>query len=122
MGMSHSTYQFFGVHVPKEAYQTDHQWREVEWLDAIIGGNTAWKGQGLGHVQAGDYDRDELFLCVSPKEESIEVELGTFRVTTKQATLEELLDRTKLLMDLIEAAGYGGKLGPVGWVTVPDCS
>ncbi|AMD42747.1 hypothetical protein SEA_XKCD426_6 [Streptomyces phage Xkcd426] len=118
MGFSHSTYHFFGVHVPPKAYQTDHIQRESEWLDGVIRHTPGLNGTGLGHLTAGDYDRDMLFLCVVPDGVSCEVELGQFGRATREAFSPEW---NQLLRQLAEAAGYSDLDAPA-WLVVPDVS
>ena len=118
MGFSHSTYHFYGVHVPEEKYQTEHQFREIDWLDAVIRHTPGLDGIRLGHITAGDYDADELFLCAVPENADVEVALGTWAVATPESHRPEWDDQLKLLA---EAAGYGD-IGAPGWIVVRDCS
>ena len=78
MGMWHSTYFFYGVHVPGDQYD-GHAWTECERLDKVIAGLGAAAGP-VGHISAGNGDQDELFLSVVPDGENAEVELGSFEV------------------------------------------
>jgi hypothetical protein len=117
MGFSHSTYHGFGVHVPREQYQTGHIQSEEEWLDAVINHTEGLDGQLLGHLSAGQYDRDELFLIASGPGETLEVELGSFMVLSEV----DVTGRAEAIKALAEAAGYTSLAEP-GWLIVPDCS
>lgn len=120
MGIFHTTYFFYGVHVPREKYVTDRQYRETEFLDGVIR-TIPDRRNILGHVTAGDYDSDELFLCASPKDDDIETELGTFKVVQSHTRAMEVTEWDRLLAQLIEKAGYEG-LDEPGWIVVPDAS
>lgn len=117
MGMSHSTYHGFGVHVPADQYRTGHIQSEEEWLDAVIKHAEGLDNRLLGHLSAGDYDRDQLFLIASEPDERLEVELGSFMVLAEV----DVEGRAEAIKALAEAAGYTGLAEP-GWLVVPDCS
>lgn len=115
MTIYHSTYAAYGVHVPREQYFTQHIQTEAEWLDVVIKNTPELKGQGLGHLSAGPYDRDELFLVLSPEGEDVEVVSELFRVLTDK----EAAGRASKIKALAKAAGYDGLAEP-GWLVVPD--
>lgn len=117
MGFTHSTYHGFGVHVPASQYQTGHIQSETEWLDAVIKHTKGLPPGLLGHLSAGDYDRDQLFLIASTRDETLEVALGTFMVLSEV----DVTGRAEAIKTLAEAAGYSGLAEP-GWLVVPDCS
>ncbi|ATN93746.1 hypothetical protein SEA_ABT2GRADUATEX2_6 [Streptomyces phage Abt2graduatex2] len=117
MGFDHSTYHGFGVHVPRDRYQTGHIQSECEWLDAVIKHTKGLPPGLLGHLSAGDYDRDELFLIASTRNETLEVALGTFAVLAEV----DVTGRADALKLLAEAAGYG-ELAEPGWLVIPDVS
>lgn len=117
MGFSHSTYQGFGMHVPKAQYQSGHIQSEGQWLDAVIRHTPDLDNRLLGHLSAGDYDKDELFLIASEPDEDLEVSLGSFMVTSEV----DVEGRAEALKALAEAAGYSGLAEP-GWLIIPDCS
>ena len=127
MGYSHSTYHFYGVHVPKDQYETDHIGRETEWLDAVIGSVATPYDASLGHITAGNYDRDELFLVAGPRfdpnDESthIEVRLGSWRRVDQARFQKDVAIWDDLLSKVVSAAGYTG-LDKPGWIVVPDLS
>lgn len=117
MGFSHSTYHGFGVHVPAAQYQTGHIQSECEWLDAVIRHTRGLDNRLLGHLSAGDYDRDQLFLIASETDETLEVELGSFMVLSEV----DVEGRAEAIKALAEAAGYRDLAEP-GWLIVPDVS
>jgi len=117
MGFSHSTYHAFGVHVPRGQYQTGHLNSECEWVDAVIRHTEGLDNRLLGHLPAGDYDRDQLFLVASEPGEKLQVELGSFRVLSEV----DVTGRAEAIKALAEAAGYTITAEP-GWLVVPDCS
>ena len=120
MGFSHSTYFFYGVHVPRERYVTDSQHRETELLGAAIKSlNDPTKA--LGYITAGDYDQDELFLVTVPDGRDCEVDLGTFTVTHPHTDAGLIPEWDRLLANLIGVVGYEGLAEP-GWIVVPDLS
>lgn len=118
MGYSYGTYHFFGVHVPQDRYQTDHQSRETDFLDGMIKHTPGLSGTGVGHITGGEYDRYELFLCVVPQGQSCEVKRGSFATVTREAWSPEWI---RLLKQLAEAAGYEGLAEP-GWIVLPYCA
>ena len=117
MGMDHSTYHAFGVHVPEAQYQTGHIQSEGEWLDAVIRHAEGLDNRLLGYLTAGDYDRDMLFLTASEDGEHLETELGKFSVLSHVDTE----GRADVIKALAEAAGYTGLAEP-GWLVIPDVS
>ncbi|AKA61744.1 hypothetical protein SEA_MAIH_6 [Streptomyces phage Maih] len=117
MGFSHSTYHAFGVHVPADQYQTGHLQSECEWLDAVIKHTEGLDNRLLGHLSAGDYDRDQLFLTAHEVGEFLEVNLGSFAVLAEV----DVTGRAEAIKALAEAAGYTGLSEP-GWLVIPDCS
>lgn len=116
MGFSHSTYAFVGVHVPRGQYEGDPG-QEAERLDELINDIPALRKQGVGHVTAGDYDRDELFLCWVPDGQSCEVKLGAWKAFGQQVPMNAFLAFERLA----RAAGYTGLAEPA-FLVVPDCS
>ena len=122
MVMWHSTYHAFGVHVPEDKFVTMHAYQETEWLDGLINHTTALRGTGVGHLSAGNYDRDMLFLVVVPEDESCQVDLGEFKLSPAMPLdFEQIEEWTSLIQQLAELAGYGD-LGTPGWLTIPDVS
>jgi hypothetical protein len=109
MGMSHSTYFAYGVNIPF----TDPDSLE----DALADGETAGFPE-VGHLQAGDYDRDKTFLVT----ECTEIELGTFaRVAAFRVDDAQLADWDAQLRAAAVVVGITGHLKPE-WLVVPDCS
>lgn len=120
MGYSYGTYHFYGVHVPREKYVTDSQQRETGFIDGVIKILNNPR-HALGHVKAGEYDQEELFLCTVPNGDDIEAELGTFKATRPDTRAAEVAEWDQLLANLIGVIGYEG-LDEPGWITVPYCA
>lgn len=128
MGFHHSTSVAYGVHVPGDKWRAG-TWAAVEgeFLDGVIY-ETGLKGTGVGWMDAGDYDRDMLFVVCGPEYNSndplthIEVKLGTFRsYPASWFEGEQRREWDALIRDVCEAAGYGD-LGEPGWIVCPDVS
>ncbi|MFJ2909378.1 hypothetical protein ACIO8F_08070 [Streptomyces sp. NPDC087228] len=114
MGMYHSTYFAYGLHIPTDA----HPWEETDRIDTEL---AAVKNRcpDVGHLTAGGYDRDMLFLVT----ECDEISLGKYgRATT--ATAEQRADWDRQLANAVEHLGYGHirDLEAPGWLSVPDVS
>lgn len=120
MGMYQSTYHAFGVHVPRYLYEPGGPWTETERLDELIA-ELGLGDTGLGHLTAGNYDRDELFLVVVRDGEDCEVKLGSFAIRRPKPFTHNQDPRPGLIARLAEAAGYGD-LGEPGWLVIPDVS
>lgn len=121
MSTDHSTYFFYGVHVPKDRWTTAWASSEGGRLDKIIASLPVPSSVSLGHAGAGRYDRDMLFLVAdrSDAETGITVELGQFRVVQTHTSARDRVDWDEWLRKLAEAAGYG-ELDEPGWIVVPD--
>jgi len=120
MAVYHSAYFGYGVHVPADRYMTQYQTDETDLLDRII--HEADTKGIVGHLLAGNYDRDELFLLCSDPGEHVEVALGNWRHVPRSTGRDpKLTEWDALLAKVIEAAGYGD-LGEPGWIVVPDAS
>ena len=117
MGMYHSTYHAFGVHVPESKYLTRNIDNEGEWLDAVIRNTPELDGKHLGYLTAGAYDRDQLFLTVVGPGEDVDVELGRFMALADV----DVTGRADAIKALAGAAGYEGLSEP-GWLVIPDLS
>lgn len=114
MGMYHSTYFAYGIHIPVDG----PAWSETDRIDTEL---AAVKDlcPDVGHLTAGDYDRDMLFLVT----ESDEIELGKYgRATT--ATPEQRADWDRQLANAVDHLGYGHlrDLEAPGWLCIPDLS
>jgi hypothetical protein len=111
MGMYHSTYFAYGVHV---AGGDDHERLEEEF--------PKHKGQipDVGYLFAGNYDRDQLFLTTV----CTEVDLGEWKHVTPQShTAEQLAAWDRQLSDAVDLLGYGDRaVSAPGWLCVPDLS
>lgn len=120
MGFSQSAYHFYGAYVPETQWQCNWASAEGERLDDIIRelfphGDAA--SVRVGHLAAGDYDRNMLFLCISIEGLDIEVELGEFRMSPD---IPDLVNWGTAIRMVADAAGYQGLV--TGWITVPDLS
>ncbi|MFJ8146956.1 hypothetical protein ACIQ6R_18040 [Streptomyces sp. NPDC096048] len=118
MGMYHSTYFAYGVHVPVP--NGVHPWAENDRVNEQL---IAVKEQcpDVGWLSAGNYDADELFLTT----QCDEVSLGTFKhVTPETVTAEQLADWNRQLAIAVDALAYSTlpDLGAPGWLCVPDLS
>lgn len=120
MGIFHAAYSFYGVHVPKDQQPSNHVWTEAERLDRLITaiGDDA---KPVGHLTAGKYDRDELFLSVVPDGVHGQVDLGEWRSYPSHAYATDIPYWDRALALVIKAAGYEGLSDP-GWMVVPDAS
>lgn len=117
-----TAYHFYGVHIPDDLIVGGAAvWEEAERLDEVI------KDQGLGsrhgsvsvgHLSAGAYDRNELFLCMSLKGLSGEVRIGEQR---RAVQLPDTRNWDLALRLVAESAGYDwAKLLPPCWMVVVD--
>jgi hypothetical protein len=113
MGMYHSTYFAYGVHVDASPYA------EAERLEEEI---PKHKDQlpDVGFLMAGHYDDDRLFLTT----QCTEVRLGKWEhVTPQSETGVQLADWNRQLAAAVEALGYGDRaVSAPGWLCIPDLS
>ena len=113
MGMYHSTYFAYGVHVDVSPYA------EAERLEEEM---PQHKGQipDVGYLMAGAYDQDQLFLTTA----CTEVDLGKWEHVTPQShTAEQLATWNRQLSDAVDLLGYGDRaVSAPGWLCVPDLS
>lgn len=123
MGTRHSTYAAYGVHVPRDKYN-GYVLTECERLDQVIK-DAMLGGTDVGHLTAGRYDRNELFIVCSPPYKTddpltdIEIELGTHRsYPASWFDSEQRCEWDSLIRQVAAAAGYGD-LGEPGWLVVP---
>jgi hypothetical protein len=117
MGMYHTTYFAYGVHVALLPGRLP--WEESEHCEAVL----AQHKDQLSHVRfltAGDYDADQLFLTTRCQR----VEYGEWmHVTTEspEPALIQVWDRQ--LSDAVDLLGYGDRaVSAPGWLCVPDLS
>jgi hypothetical protein len=107
---------------PSQYPVTRHAWAEAERLDtsgALRTGGTP----DVGHLTAGDYDRDALFLIASDKDDELEVKLGSFIHVHPHTKAHQLPVWDGQLKAAWAAAGYALDAFPEpGWIVVPDCS
>lgn len=113
MGFSRSTYFAYGARITTDQYA----WQEAEHIEAELPKYNA-ACPDVGHLTAGDYDADMVFLVT----QSREVELGEYEhVTPQTATPEQIADWDRQLIAAAMALGYEDMSAP-GWLVVPDCS
>ena len=107
MGMYHSTYFAYGIHIP----DTDSEVLEETLKDQP-------ESHRVGYLHAGDYDRDMTFLVTECKE----VDLGDVETVTPQSFTR--YERTAWDTALREAAQKLGisDVPEPGWFVVPDLS
>lgn len=123
MGYTTSAYHFYGIHVPHSEFDCLHPWGESERLDELIAEvNTVIEPTNvrLGHVTAGRYDDDMLFVgIITDDGPDWEVGLGEFRIIRASPSVPPGWDEAlKLLAD---RAGYDPDvIGKPGWITVPS--
>lgn len=122
MGYSHSTYMGYGVLVDVSQYKGDspHAWHEGQRLDPILRDP---RTAAVGHLSAGGYDNDHLFLIASDPDDTLEVNLGSFMIVHPHTKAMKLPDWDEQLTRAWVAAGYDPKAMPEpGWIVVPDLS
>jgi hypothetical protein len=114
MGYYHSTYFAYGLRIPIDA----HPWTETDRIDAELATLKA-ECPDVGHLTAGDYDRDMLFLVT----ESDEIALGKYG-RAMSATPEKCADWDRQLRNAVDQLGYGHlrDLEEPGWICIPDLS
>ncbi|MDK0520366.1 hypothetical protein [Streptomyces sp. ML-6] len=114
MGYITSTYLAYGLRIPTDA----HPWHESGRIDA---GLTTIRDlcPDVGHLTAGQYDQDMVFLVT----QYTEIELGTYGRTTT-ATAEQVADWNRQLANAVDHLGYGHirDLDAPGWIAIPDVS
>ncbi|MEV5977539.1 hypothetical protein [Streptomyces sp. NPDC052114] len=116
MGYYHSAYFAYGIHIPMNSQAA--AWAEAERMDEALA-TVKDRCPDVGHLSAGDYDRDRLFLVTKCDE----VALGEYgRAST--ATAEQRANWDLQLVNAVQALGYGEntELEPPGWLCVPDLS
>lgn len=118
MGMYHSTYFAYGVHIPLP--DDAPVWEESNRIDLMLQAH-AEQCPDVGHLTAGPYDADFLFLTTK----CAEVDLGKFeRVTPESHDTEQLADWNRQLAHAVQALGYHDLPGisAPGWICIPDLS
>ncbi|MFE6225445.1 hypothetical protein [Streptomyces sp. NPDC057854] len=114
MGYYHSTYFAYGLRIPTEA----HPWHEADRIDTVLA-TVKDRCPNVSHLQAGDYDRDMLFLVTQANE----IPLGQYGRATL-ATAEQRANWDTQLANAIHALGYAQHpdLEAPGWICIPDLS
>lgn len=117
MGMYHSTYFAYGIHVP--LIEGRLPWEESEHCEAAL----AQHKDQLPHVRfltAGDYDADRLFLTTQCKT----VEYGEWMHVTRESHDPALIaEWDRQLTAAVDALGYSDRwVSAPGWLCIPDLS
>lgn len=113
MGYYHSTYFAYGLHVSVEG----PAWEESERAETELP-KIKDRCPDIGHLEAGDYDRDHFFLVTKCSS----VDLGKFEhVTPQTASPEQIADWDRQLIAAAMSLGYTDTSAP-GWFVVPDLS
>ena len=114
MGYYHSTYFAYGLRIPIDA----HPWTETDRIDTELA-EIKDVAPDVGHLTAGDYDRDMLFLVT----QCDEIALGKYGRAT-DATPEQRADWDRQLANAVDHLGYGHlrDLEAPGWLSIPDLS
>lgn len=114
MGMYHSTYFAYGLHIPTD----EPAWRETDRIDEELKQHKE-RCPDVGHLSAGDYDRDMVFLVTV----SQEIELGEYG-HVNHATAEDRANWDAQLANAVHALGYSElpNLAAPGWLCIPDLS
>jgi len=113
MGYYHSTYFAYGIHIPVDG----PAWRETERLEKELP-KLKEHCPDVGYLEAGDYDRDMVFLTTTSRE----IALGEYG-RANLATAEQCGLWCTQLAFAVEALGYSGlNLAAPGWLCVPDLS
>lgn len=125
MSIDHSAYLVYGVPVPEDRYHVGtFADTESGWVDAVIKHTPGLDSERLGHLTAGDYDENHLFLTYDLpgwEGKSAEVELGSYVVLGIGSFSPDAHLANEQLRLLAEAAQYG-VLDEPGWIVVPDAS
>ncbi len=109
MGMYHSTYFAYGVHIPDMRGDIEEL---LQTARATI------DAPDVGYLSAGNYDRDMTFLVT----ECEEVALGKFETVTPQVeSAARYAEWNRQLQAAAAALGVKPLTGPA-WIVVPDLS
>jgi hypothetical protein len=114
MGYHHSTYFAYGIHIPVEA----PAWKETDRIDKELA-KLKELCPDVGHLAAGDYDRDMVFLVTDCQE----IDLGKYG-RANLATADQCGEWDTQLAFAVHALGYSNlpDLQAPGWLCIPDLS
>ncbi|MFI2426550.1 hypothetical protein ACH5A7_21045 [Streptomyces sp. NPDC018955] len=114
MGMYHSTYFAYGLHIPVDG----PAWAETDRIDSELA-KLKDRCPDVGHLSAGHYDDDMVFLVTKTDE----VRLGSYG-RANLATDEERAAWNLQLAHAVVALGYDElpDLAEPGWLCIPDLS
>ncbi|MFG2225356.1 hypothetical protein [Streptomyces sp. NPDC048644] len=112
MGYYHSSYFAYGLRIPTDA----HLWDETDRIDRVLA-TIKDRCPNVGHLTAGAYDDDMLFLVA----ECNAVSLGEYG-RAASATAEQRASWDHQLAHAVHHLGYGSISGleAPGWLCVPD--
>lgn len=124
--MDYSAYVAYGVHIPVNPYRSDDTGLfPDEQVDKALSVPTVKAAcPDVGHIQAGDYDRDRFFLVTKCEE----AEPGSYtrigRDTLGRSTSDDELSWDRQILHLIEIMGWSGLADGFepGWFVISDCS
>ncbi|MFE2930654.1 hypothetical protein [Streptomyces sp. NPDC059278] len=114
MGYYQSAYFAYGLRLPTDG----PSWEETDRIDAELA-QVKERCPDVGHLSAGDYDHDMVFLVTKCDE----VSLGTYG-RGSEVSPEERAAWDAQLANAVHALGYADRpeLEAPGWLCVPDLS
>lgn len=116
MGMYYEAYCAYGILVQRPG---GVDFDMIESMDT--GGtreNDLMRENNVGHLLAGNYDRDMLFLVT----DSHSVDLGTYAIIDNESIRQfDYEGNNQRLKNVVDALGLEILSGP-GWILVPDLS
>lgn len=120
MGFSTSAYVAYGVHVPVNPYHRDSNGRSAgEQVDQALQVPTVKAAcPDVGHLEAGDYDRDSFFVTTAFHEAGYEATWLT------ELSCGEESGWDQQIMRLLEVMGWSGLVDEYrpGWFIIADTS
>lgn len=121
MGFSHEAYVAYGVRVPVHPYHYDDTGRSPgEQVDQALSVPTVRDFcPDVGHLEAGDYDRDQFFIVTKCDSAT----LGEYTRITYDG--HDTADWNRQIQRLIEIMGWDRlypDLEPPAWFVVADMS
>jgi hypothetical protein len=123
MGFSHEAYVAYGVRIPVHPYRSDGTGRTPgEQVDQALSVPTVKAAcPDVGHLEAGDYDRDSFFLVTKCESAGY---TPKFISDLVDSTENEELSWERQLLHLIEIMGWNSLADAYapGWFVVADCS
>lgn len=120
MGFSHEAYVAYGVRVPVGPYVSDDAGLyPSEQVDQALSVPTLRAFcPDVGHLEAGDYDRDMFFVVTKCDS----AELGTYTRITYGDDTQDWDVQLERFLDVMGWSRLFPDLEPPGWFVVADCS